>query len=377
MLNFPNLEKAISSFYLAKKLGFIGMKEARINAASFNITLNGKLNYYLMPRIVCIHTAKGWMIVIYPPYAQTKVPKIARPTPRISDLSSSRTSILACFRFASTILLYSSSVSGGPVTPLLEETSASWLDNFLSVVYFIVYKSPKTEMIAPELANRFISFKACPKAKLRIQKTTNKKSEVFAPKVFSNNSLNLFMFFKVPSQRILQGSIDFKIFYCFGSIPRCCSSLRIILFSHAAKDSSPSCCCACSIMSRNSGSSRNWNGGLPRLWLLCVDTSITPDVMCLCVMTHYTQKVKKTTPRGAVTLSGRLTKTLAEVTLWLALSLPKHALNLHGVFSPWVNSQIRSSMLLLPPSTKHAKKTPAGCVCILACRFRVEEVQHV
>lgn len=324
MLNFPNLEKVISSFYLAKKLGFIGMKEASINAASFNITLNGKLNYYLMPRIVCIHTAKGWMIVIYPPYAQTKVPKIARPTPRISDLSSSRTSILACFRFASTILLYSSSVSGGPVTPLLEETSASWLDNFLSVVYFIVYKSPKTEMIAPELANRFISFKACPKAKLRIQKTTNKKSEVFAPKVFSNNSLNLFMFFKVPSQRILQGSIDFKIFYCFGSIPRCCSSLRIILFSHAAKDSSPSCCCARSIISRSSGSSRNWNGGLPRLSFLCVDTLITPDVMCLCVMTHYTQKLKKTTPRSAGTLSGRLTTTLEVLTLWLALSLAGH-----------------------------------------------------
>lgn len=142
----------------------------------------------------------------------------------------------------------------------------------------------------------------------------------------------------------------------FGSIPRCWSSLRTTLFSHAAKDSSPSCCCARSIISRSSGSSRNWNGGLPRLSFLCVDTSITPDVMCLCVMTHYTQEMKKTTPRSAGTLSGRLAKTLSEVTLWLALSLPKHAPNLHGVFSPWVSSQIRSSMLLPPPNEKPAQK---------------------
>lgn len=103
----------------------------------------------------------------------------------------------------------------------------------------------------------------------------------------------------------------FFIIYSLGAIPRCWSSLRTILFSHAASDSSPSCCCARSIISRSSGSSRNWNGGLPRLSFLYVDTLITPDVMCLCVMTHYTQKLKKTTPRSAGTLSRRLTTTLS------------------------------------------------------------------
>lgn len=92
-----------------------------------------------------------------------------------------------------------------------------------------------------------------------------------------------------------------------GSIPRDCSSLRIIRLIQAAKDSSPSCCWACSIISRSSGSRRNWNGGLPRLSFLCVDTSITPIVMCLCVITHYIQLSKKAMPHGALTLTGHLT----------------------------------------------------------------------
>lgn len=83
----------------------------------------------------------------------------------------------------------------------------------------------------------------------------------------------------------------------FDSMPRCCNSLRIIRFIQAARESSPSCCCAFSIFSRKSGSKRNWNGGLPRLSFLCVDTSITPHVMYLCVMTHYTQSAQKAKPR--------------------------------------------------------------------------------
>ncbi len=83
----------------------------------------------------------------------------------------------------------------------------------------------------------------------------------------------------------------------FGSIPRCCNSLRIIRFIQAARESSPSCCCAFSIFSRKSGSKRNWNGGLPRLSFLCVDKLITPHVMYLCLMTHYTQSAQKAKPR--------------------------------------------------------------------------------
>ncbi len=124
----------------------------------------------------------------------------------------------------------------------------------------------------------------------------------------------------------------------FGSMPRCCNSLRIIRLIQAASDSSPSCCWACSISSRNSGSSLNWNGGLPRLSFLCVDTSITPDVMCLCVVTHYIHVLQIATPRSAGTLPRRLTKPLYEVTImaeiqhtqtrpeftWLFLATPNH-----------------------------------------------------
>lgn len=93
----------------------------------------------------------------------------------------------------------------------------------------------------------------------------------------------------------------------FGSMPRCCSSLRIIRLIQAAKDSSPSFCWASSIMSRSSGSRRNWNGGLPRLSFLCIDTLITPNVMCLCVVTHYTHEKQKAKTRSARTLTGLLT----------------------------------------------------------------------
>ncbi len=93
----------------------------------------------------------------------------------------------------------------------------------------------------------------------------------------------------------------------FGSMPRCCSSLRIIRLIQAASDSSPSNCWACSMSSLSSGSSLNWNGGLPRLSFLCVDTSITPGVLCLCVMTHYTHKQQIATPRAVGAATRRLT----------------------------------------------------------------------
>ncbi|CAK8737741.1 hypothetical protein SODG_001470 [Sodalis praecaptivus] len=72
-----------------------------------------------------------------------------------------------------------------------------------------------------------------------------------------------------------------------GSIPLDCNSFLIIRFIHPARLSSPSCFCASSMAARSSGSKRNWKGGLPRLSFMCVDMSITPRVMCLCVMTRY------------------------------------------------------------------------------------------
>lgn len=98
----------------------------------------------------------------------------------------------------------------------------------------------------------------------------------------------------------------------FGSVPRDCSSFRIIRLIQAAKDSSPSCCWASSINSLSSGSSLNWNGGLPLRSFLCVDTLATPIVMYICVMTHYYHMIQKTMPRSGGTLTGHLTTTDSE-----------------------------------------------------------------
>lgn len=176
----------------------------------------------------------------------------------------------------------------------------------------------------------------------------------------------------------------FFISYPFDSIPRCCNSLRIIRLIQAASDSSPSCCWACSISSRNSGSSLNWNGGLPRLSFLCVDTLITPDVMCLCVMTHYIHALQIATPRSAGTLPRRLTKPLSEVTAmafkkstqtrpeftWRFLSASEH----YPTAKPLV-------IYVNASSEQEARETMPGVNLIFAARLpfhdlRVVEVCH-
>ncbi len=91
-------------------------------------------------------------------------------------------------------------------------------------------------------------------------------------------------------------------------MPRDCNSFRITLFIQPASDSSPSSFCAFSMARRNSGSSLNWNGGLPRLFSdMCIDTSITLMVMYLCVMTCYYHMTEKAIPRSGGTLSRDLT----------------------------------------------------------------------
>jgi hypothetical protein len=102
---------------------------------------------------------------------------------------------------------------------------------------------------------------------------------------------------------LLERSKDFLSFLsCIGyltSIPRDCNSFRITLFIQPASDSSPSSFCAFSMARRNSGSSLNWNGGLPRLFSgMCIDTPITLVVMYLCVMTCYYHILKKAIPRS-------------------------------------------------------------------------------
>ncbi len=161
-----------------------------------------------------------------------------------------------------------------------------------------------------------------------------------------------------------------------GSILRDCSSLRIIRFIQAASDSSPSCRCASSIKSRSSGSSRNWNGGFPRLSFLCVDTFSTPDVVCLCVMTHYMHVNEKATPRSAETLPRRLTKPLFEVTV---MAGSQHT-QTHPKFT-WrflaLNASTCSVIHIDASTEREARdQSPAGCVMVFAGRLPVQGVEH-
>lgn len=169
----------------------------------------------------------------------------------------------------------------------------------------------------------------------------------------------------------------------FGSIPRCCNSLRIIRFIQAAKESSPSACCACSIFSRSSGSKRNWNGGLPRLSPLCVDTLITPHVMYLCVVTHYTQEAKKTTPRSGGTHAGRLTTNDSNS---IEVAMRNHTTHPQGRDSHNLNKYIWRFIALstAQPRVIHIEaiseqearqQSPDGCVMVFAARIR-QEVHH-
>lgn len=168
----------------------------------------------------------------------------------------------------------------------------------------------------------------------------------------------------------------------FGSMPRCCNSLRIIRLIQAAKESSPSACCACSIFSRKSGSKRNWNGGLPRLSLLCVDTSSTPYVMYLCVMTHYTQTTQKTTPHSAETHAGRLTtndSNIIEVAMRNHTTHPQgrdsHNLNKYiWRFIALSTAQPRVITIEATSEQEARQQSPTGCVMVFAARILQGEI---
>ena len=112
------------------------------------------------------------------------------------------------------------------------------------------------------------------------------------------------------AEKLVLFGVDYLIL-----ISRDCNSFRIILFIQPASDSSPSSFCAFSIACRNSGSSLNWNGGLPRLFsFMCIDTPITSVLMYLCVMTHYHYIIKKTiAQRVRTSMSYLTTITLIEV----------------------------------------------------------------
>lgn len=97
----------------------------------------------------------------------------------------------------------------------------------------------------------------------------------------------------------------------FGSMPRDCSSLRSIRLIHVAKDESPSFFISASSWDRKSCARRSW------YWSdfgFAVDIVITYLILsgldCNYIVTRrFLQSNRKTKPRSALTLTGRLTTT--------------------------------------------------------------------
>lgn len=174
----------------------------------------------------------------------------------------------------------------------------------------------------------------------------------------------------------------------FGSMPRCCSSFRMIRFIHAANDSSPSCRCASSIAVLSSASNRNWKGWLPRRAPFCVDIIMTPNYH-IYVSLHVTSKVMiKQRPVVLPTHTGRLTKPLIEVAI---MAVKQHTTPQTGRDSLTPNFIWR--FLALSRTDRAAKpcrmsveaKTEREARCVLApyfilsfaARLPVQGVRHV
>ncbi|EJA5053003.1 hypothetical protein MU985_003456 [Salmonella enterica] len=99
----------------------------------------------------------------------------------------------------------------------------------------------------------------------------------------------------------------------FGSMPRCCSSLRIIRFIQAETEASPSCANACFIPASNSGSTRNAICLLPFPLILMVDIWLTPNYLEM-VIKCMTSAYQKATPRSVPALPRRLTTNVKHLT---------------------------------------------------------------
>lgn len=100
----------------------------------------------------------------------------------------------------------------------------------------------------------------------------------------------------------------------FGSMPRCCNSLRMMRFIQADTDASPSWAKAFLIPSSKPGSTRNAICLLPLPLISMVDIWLTPDYFKM-VIKCMTGAYQKATPRTVGAVPRRLTKPLYEVTI--------------------------------------------------------------
>lgn len=155
----------------------------------------------------------------------------------------------------------------------------------------------------------------------------------------------------------------------FGSMPRDCSSLRRTRLIHVASDVSPSFFISDSSCSLNSCGSRIWYWSVLVLSLDIVITILVLSELCNYNVIAFVLQPKKQNPAVLPTLTGLLTTTLYEVTLWLCISLPKVTPNLNGVSSHASNPDIS-------PLKPAANRKPVLCCLMLRVFFLPVFVSH-
>ncbi len=167
----------------------------------------------------------------------------------------------------------------------------------------------------------------------------------------------------------------------FGTMPRCCNSLRSTRLIQVANEVSPSALAASSSCALNSSGSRIWYGG--DRFSNGVDMVITHNYYSYTVITIVLTIAKKTTPRTAGTVPGRLTTNDSES---IEVAMINHTTHPQGRDSHNLNKYIWRFIALstAQPRVIHIEATseqearqqsPDGCVMVFAARIR-QEVRH-
>lgn len=160
----------------------------------------------------------------------------------------------------------------------------------------------------------------------------------------------------------------------FGSIPRCCNSLRSIRLIQVANEVSPSALAASSSCALNSSGSRIWYGG--DRFSNGVDMVITLNYYSYLVITIVLTITQKTTPRTVGAVTGRLTKPLTGVTIMAGTQHTPRLAHTQTAFV-WrflALSAGESQIIHVTAWTEREARSrcPSGCVAVFAARIRQE-----
>lgn len=166
----------------------------------------------------------------------------------------------------------------------------------------------------------------------------------------------------------------------FGSIPRCCNSLRIIRFSQAEIVSSPSSFMACCIASSRDGSTRNAICLFP-LGILMFDMCLTLGLILIMSLNvyHVSDTCKARSPAVLPALTGPLTTT---VNVDNEAAMKDHITHPQGRKSyTWrflALSAIGHNVIHITATTEREarEQSPVGCVMVFAGRLPVRELKN-